>query len=82
MAHEAAIKERPQGDSLTIDEIARRYPDEWVVLVDMESSNMTTTAGVVHAHSPHKREAWAMAEGLREVGVFWTGKKRSPKFGD
>jgi hypothetical protein len=68
------------GEKLSREEIWRRYPDEWVVLVDTDRSNMTTTADVVYGHSPCREEARAISRGLRSCAVFRTGKIRSPSY--
>lgn len=62
------------GEKLSREEIWRRHPNEWVVLVDTDRSNMVTTAGVVYGHSPIRDEA----RGLRACAIFWTGRIRSP----
>jgi hypothetical protein len=55
----------PEGtlmaDKLTWDEIKSRYPDEWVVLVDLDADDVSDEvhAGVVFAHSKNERELLA-----------------------
>lgn len=66
------------AEKLPLDEIWRRYPDEWVVLVDTDRTNTRTTHGVVYAHSRSRREAAAMSRGLRDWAIFWTGEIQSP----
>ena len=79
MSQQAKAVAGDGGEKLSIQEIERRYPDEWVVLVDTDWVGMKKiTEGVVVAHSPSKREAYEMACGLRSVAVLWTGKIQSP----
>jgi len=66
------------GEKLSREEIWRRYPNEWVILVDCDWVNCMTTAGVVYGHSPDKKEARRMAKGLRDYGFYWTGEMVSP----
>jgi hypothetical protein len=78
MAEEVTARNRPPGELLPWSEIQRRYPNEWVVLVDTDWTDMKVTVGVVHAHSPSKKTAYDLSKGLREVAIFWTGATRSP----
>ena len=78
MSDQERNEARPVGERLTIEEIELRYPNEWVVLIDTERTNMTTRAGVVYAHSPRRAEARAAAHGLAAVAIFWTGEMKSP----
>lgn len=65
-------------EKFPLDEIWRRYPNEWVVLVDTDWVDMRVTEGVVYAHCPTRSEAGAIARGLRDCAIFWTGKIQSP----
>ena len=78
MPNQVKDEARAVGEKLSIEEIERRYPNEWVVLVDTERTNMTTRAGVVYAHSPRRADARAAARGLPAVAIFWTGEIQSP----
>lgn len=72
-------------ERLTWEEICRRLPDQWVVLVDIGWVNDTdfdfTTAAVI-AHHKHRRDASPDVKAARarniEVGCFWTGDIRGP----
>lgn len=46
------------ADKQTWDEIKQQYPDEWVIMVDVDATNLTepVRAGVVFAHSQNKKE--------------------------
>jgi hypothetical protein len=75
----AKIEGLSSGEKLSVDEIWKRFPDEWVVLVDTEQApNGNTIAGVVHGHSPKRAGASAISRGLRSCAIFWTGKMQSP----
>lgn len=78
MADAAKRATEGEGEKLPLAEIWRRYPNEWVVLVDTDWVHMKVTEGVVYAHSPTRSEAGAVARGLRECAIFWTGKIQSP----
>ena len=67
------------GEKLSIAEIERRYPDEWVVIVDYDFPNMILTAGIVHAHSRDRESLRPIIRSLRDRAVRWTGKKTNPK---
>lgn len=74
-------------ERLTWEEIKRRFPDEWVVVADMDWVNDTDfdfgTAEVI-AHHRHRKDASSdikMARAHvedREIGCFWTGEFRGP----
>lgn len=59
-------------------EIEQRYPNEWVVLVDINDAGMVLHGGVVYAHSPDRKSLSPIIRSLRNRGVFWTGRKRHP----
>jgi len=80
MKDDATTETATTGEKLVLEEIWRRYPNEWVVLVDTERSNMVTTAGVVYGHSPNRDDARALSRHLRACAIFWTGEIRSPNF--
>lgn len=64
-------------EKLTWDEIKRRYPDEWVAIVDFELDGDLPTAGIVADHGPAKREVYSRLQVLdREWSVRYTGKMR------
>jgi hypothetical protein len=76
----AKLKSPSSGEKLTIEEIWRRYPNEWVVLTDTDWDGARETEGFVYAHSPKKDEARAAARGLRSCALYWTGKIQSPRW--
>ena len=72
-------------ERLTWDEICRRFPDEWVVLVDIDWVNDTDFefgAAVVIARYRRRKDASPDIKAVRarnvEVGCFWTGEIRGP----
>jgi len=80
------------GDSaserMTWKEICERYPDEWVVLVETQWVNDTDFdfgTAIVLGHFKSRKEASphikAAFQRYQEVGSFWTGEFRVPRFG-
>jgi hypothetical protein len=65
------------------EEIKALYPDEWVILVDVDVNETTdVTAGIVFDHNPDKRYIHERQKGLRgEVAVLYTGTIESPLLG-
>ena len=76
---------------LTWDEIRQRYPDEWVVLVEIERADESDEAddmaiefctAVVIAHHKTRKAASpsvkAAFQRYEEVGKFWTGELKAP----
>jgi hypothetical protein len=72
-------------ERLTWDEICKLFPDEWVVLVDIDWGNDRDfefgTATVI-ARYKRRRDASPDIKAIRarniEVGCFWTGEIRGP----
>jgi len=78
-------------ERLTWDEICRRYPDEWVVVVEIERVDESDEAddvaiefctSVVIAHHKTRKGASpsvkAAFQRYEEVGKFWTGVLKAP----
>ncbi len=68
-------------EKLTIEEIERRYRDEWVLIVDydFEFPKMKLTAGFVHAHCASRAALQPLAQNLRRCAVHWTGPIHEPR---
>ena len=72
-------------DRLTWDEICKRFPDEWVVMTNIDRLNDTDfefRAALVLGHYKRRKEASphikAAFEHHDEIGCYWTGKIRGP----
>jgi len=72
-------------ERLTWDEICRRFPDEWVVLVDADWTNdrdFKFGIALVVGHRKVRKEASIDVKAAflhyKSVGCFWTGKIRGP----
>lgn len=78
MFTEHTIIEHPE--KLSIEEIERRFPNEWVLIVDydFESPRMRLTAGFVRAHGPSRAALHALARSFRRCATHWTGPVRDP----
>lgn len=64
---------------LSWDEIKNQYPNEWVILVDLDADDVSNEvhAGVVFAHSKNERELLASTkEALagKSSAVLFTGE--------
>jgi hypothetical protein len=72
-------------ETLTWEDICRRFPNEWVVVIDTDWVNDTDfdfrSATVIARHKQRKDASpdikAARARDL-EVGCFWTGEIRGP----
>lgn len=61
---------------LTLAEMERLYPDEWVLILDPEMApDQSVRSGVAAAHSPDKGELFRMAGDLRPKvsAVYYAG---------
>ena len=60
------------------DEIKKRYPDEWVILVDLDVSETSdVTAGRVFDHGPSKRAMHQRLKDARgDVAILCTREPR------
>jgi hypothetical protein len=83
LVSEARMSLRPER--LTWNEICVRFPDEWVVLVDLEREDETDLgfhAAVVIAHHDSRKAASpdvkAALERYAEAGSFFTGRLVPP----
>ena len=64
-------------DVLPWEEIKKRYPDEWIVLVDCQlDAHETVVGGRVLAHSPRKRDLREALTGPRDAAFLFTGRPR------
>jgi hypothetical protein len=76
-----------KAERLTWKQICERYPDEWVVLVDMDwdeddecDVSLTTGTALVVGHFKSRKEASpfikAAFQHYNDIGSFWTGEVR------
>ena len=73
------------SERLSWSEICKRFPDEWVVLVDTDWANDTDFefgGATVIGHHKRRKDASPDVKAAFvdhvEVGCFWTGKIRGP----
>ena len=70
---------------LTWPEIVLAYPDQWVILTELDKDEMTLEihTAVVRGHGSTRREAWETAqipdEDGRPIAQYFTGRMRSPR---
>jgi hypothetical protein len=64
------------AEKLSWEEIKKRYPDEWVALVDDDWPDTLPEplSGIVYAHSPDHKTLIEMQKPLRDAAILWTGK--------
>ena len=67
-------------EKLTIEEVERRYRDEWVLIVDydFEFPRMKLTAGFVRAHGAGRAALQPLAQNFRRCAIHWTGPIHDP----
>ena len=69
-----------EGVCQSWEEICKAYPDEWVLMFEMRQHPEYghTIGGVVAAHSPNRKEAYAAIPRDRPTtrAVFYTGEIR------
>jgi hypothetical protein len=64
-------------ETLSIDEIKRNYPDEWILLgsPEIDEQNQAIISGVVLYHSPDKKETVYLgkprAAGYEKTALFF-----------
>ncbi len=73
------------AERLTWDEVRRRYPDQWVTLVDIDWVNETDfefRSAIAIGHGAHRRLAIAEAHPQLDrypgFGCYFTGRIRAP----
>lgn len=65
------------GEMMTVEEIYRRYPDEWVLVADPEATPMhEVTAGRVIWHGRSRDEMYRFMKTTREndLATIFTGQ--------
>ena len=87
MTEAPALETRDLPELLSWDEIRRRYPDQFVALVDIvwiDDTDEFTAARVV-GHGPKRADPFVQARPFRarfeEIGHFFTGRVRAPAGG-
>ena len=73
------------GMRLTWTEIQRRYPDQWVVLVEMDyfdDTDLDLRSGIVIGHGARRADALVQSASPLDrydgFGLFYTGRIRAP----
>ncbi|MCW1966827.1 MAG: hypothetical protein KIH69_001750 [Anaerolineae bacterium] len=62
---------------LTWSEIKQQYPNQWVVLIEVEWPDMgEISRGVVFAHDTNHARVLEKQRDLKSAAILWTGKKR------
>jgi hypothetical protein len=65
-----------QQNLLTWPEIKQQYPNQWVVLIEVEWPNMgEISRGVVFAHDTNHARVLEKQRDLKSAAILWTGKK-------
>ena len=71
------------SEQFTWAQIVARYPNEWVILVDMVDENATYCGGRVVAHNRVRDSLLdvnrAAVRRYGESGRFWTGEHGNPR---
>ncbi len=65
-------------EKLSWDEIKRRYPDEWVALIDHDWPDTLPEpiSGIVYAHDPDHQSLLDRQKHLKAAAILWTGMTR------
>jgi hypothetical protein len=79
MSQPEPVQPPENTERLSWDEIKRRHPNEWVVLVDDDfvENHMVLSRGVVFAHSPDRRVIMDRSRHLPSAAIRYTGKRGS-----
>ena len=73
---DAAVTIEPKPEKLSRAQVFERYPDRWVVLVDVEAKDTKVLGGTVYAHSRDRHALSMVIRGLvRQTAVLWTGPR-------
>lgn len=87
MSEAHALETSDLPEMLPWAEIRRRYPDQWVALVDIAWIDDTDefSAARVAGHGPKRADPLAQARRFQsrfdEIGHFFTGRVRAPALG-
>ena len=82
-AEPAAVSDAPER--LTWDQVRERYPDQWVMLVDIDNVNETDfefRSALVIGHGPGRKDVFARVGPLLDrytsFACLFTGRVRAP----
>jgi len=68
---------KPTGEILKIEEIRSRYPQEWVLIADLEADEqLNIIQGEILAHSPNRKEidqALIKFKNVKSIAIEYTG---------
>jgi len=83
MSDAVAFAASEPSESLSWQEICRRYPDQWVALVEIDWTEEDEIRGArVAGHGPRRADPLLQARHLhsryQEIGHFFTGRIRAP----
>jgi hypothetical protein len=73
----AHTAEPVSAQKLSLAEIGRAHPNEWVALVDVDAPEMKLAGGGIFAHHPDRDTLRKMAQSMRHGAIVWTGRIRS-----
>jgi hypothetical protein len=83
MSEAHALSTSEPSEPLSWQEICRRYPDQWVALVEIDWTDEEEIVGArVAGHGPRRADPLEQARHLhsryQEIGHFFTGSIRAP----
>lgn len=65
------------GERLSWKEIEKKYPDEWVLVVDLDMGEMgSIEEATLIAHSKNKEEIFSYPIEAERVGLLFTGESQ------
>jgi len=70
------------GERLTWEEIERKYPEEWVLLVDLDADdyiNVRSAVVLLHGDDAEELERRAAALRLKDNAILHTGDPLNPE---
>lgn len=62
-----------------VEELPALYPNEWVVLVDLEVEDMVVRSGVVYAHDRDRAAVIERTRHLPVAAIRFAGPRRPPR---
>ena len=74
------------GERMTVEEMSKKYPNEWLFIIDPETRENTTSlvSGVVQVHSTSRDDVYEASRKFKgDAAIRWTGdsttQERRPK---
>ena len=64
------------GERMTVEEMSKKYPNEWLFIIDPKTNENTThlVSGIVQVHSKSRDDVYEASRKFKgDAAIRWTG---------